>query len=46
MTSAPARLDEPVVLKHSTHFASRQDAKFTHASLRSSLRRHRSGADA
>jgi hypothetical protein len=46
MASAPAHLDEPVLLKDSTDFASRQDAKFTHASLRSSLQRHRSEADA
>jgi hypothetical protein len=46
MTSTPAHLDEPVPLKDPTDFASRQDAKFTHASLRSSLQRHRSEADA
>jgi hypothetical protein len=46
MTSAPAHLDEPVLLKDPTDFASRQDAKPTHASLRTSLQRHRSGADA
>lgn len=37
MTSAPAYLDEPVLLKDPTDLASRQDAKPTHASLRSSL---------
>jgi hypothetical protein len=31
MTSAPAYLDEPVLLKDATNFASRQDAKPTHA---------------
>jgi hypothetical protein len=46
MTSAPAYLDEPVLLKDPTGVASRQDAKPTHASLRSSSRRHRSEADA
>jgi hypothetical protein len=46
MTSAPAHLDEPVLLKDPTDFASRQDAKSTHASLRSSLQRYRSEADA
>jgi hypothetical protein len=46
MTSAPAHLDEPVLLKDPTDFASRQDAKFTHVSLRSSLQRHPSEADA
>jgi hypothetical protein len=37
MTSAPAHLDGPVLLKDPTDFASRQDAKSTHVSLRSSL---------
>jgi hypothetical protein len=46
MTSAPAHLDEPVLLKDPTGLASRQDAKPTHASLRSSLQRRRSDADA
>jgi hypothetical protein len=46
MTSAPAHLEEPVLLKDPTGLASRQDAKPTHASLRSSLQRHRSEADA
>ena len=39
MASAPAHFDEPVLLKDPTNFASRQDAKPTHASLRSSLQR-------
>ena len=42
MTSAPAHLDEPVLLKDATDFASRQDAKFSHVSIRSSLQIHRS----
>lgn len=46
MTSALTYFDESVPLKDPTDFASRQDAKPTHASLRSSLRRHRSEADA
>ncbi len=46
VTSAPTYLDEPVLLKDPTDFASRQDAKFTHVSLRSSLRRHPYEADA
>jgi hypothetical protein len=46
MTSALAHLDETVLLKDPTDFASRQDAKPTHASLRSSSQRHRSEADA
>jgi hypothetical protein len=37
MTSALAHLDEAVLLKDPTDFASRQDAKPTHASLRSLL---------
>jgi hypothetical protein len=37
VTSAPPHLDESVLLKDPTDFASRQDAKPTHASLRSSL---------
>src|SRR5436309_433264 len=46
MTSAPTHLDEPVLLKDPIDFASRQEAKPTHASLRSSLRRHRCEVDA
>ena len=46
MTSPPAYLDEPVLLKDPTGFASRQDAKPTHASLRSSSQKHQSEADA
>jgi hypothetical protein len=46
MTSASAHPGEPMLLKDPTDFASRQDAKSTHASLRSSLQRHRSEADA
>jgi hypothetical protein len=46
MTSAPAHLNEPVLLKDPTNFASRQDAKPTHASLRSALQKPRSEADA
>ena len=46
MTSTPAHLDEPVPLKNPTDFASRQDAKPTHASLRSSLQKHQSEAGA
>src|SRR2546426_12750275 len=45
MTPAPAHLNEPMLLKDPTNFASRQDAKLTHASLRSSLQRCRSEAD-
>ena len=37
VTSAPAHFDEDVLLEDPTDFASRQDAKSTHASLRSSL---------
>jgi hypothetical protein len=46
MTSAPAHFGESVLLKDPTGLASRQDAKPTHASLRSSLQRRRSEADA
>jgi hypothetical protein len=46
VASAPADLDESVLLKNPTGLASRQDAKPTHASLRSSLQRHPSEADA
>ena len=46
VTSALAHFDEPVLLKDSTDPASRQDAKPTHASLRSSLQIHRSEVDA
>jgi hypothetical protein len=44
MASALSHLDEPVPLSDPINFASREDAKPTHASLRSSLQRRRSEA--
>jgi hypothetical protein len=45
MTSAPAHLDEPVLLKY-LRLRIPTGREATHASLRSSLQRHRSEADA
>src|SRR5438093_2025013 len=46
VAAAAALLDESMLLKDATHLASRQDAKSTRASLRSSSRRLRSAAGA
>jgi hypothetical protein len=46
VAAAAALLDEFMLLKDATHLASRQDAKSTHASLRSSSRRLQSAAGA
>src|SRR5512146_1444955 len=46
VTCTPAHLGEAVLLENPTDLASRQDAKPTHASLRSSSQRLRCEADA